>query len=128
MRTSTLPRLTLVLSLVALCGLAFGVTVRAEAKKPRAAKPSKTSAPDCKKDEDCILVSDDCCSCNQGGKARAIPKKQKDAYEKERKKRCAGTECIEMMSQDPSCSQHPFCGAGICELGDAPGGDSAPAP
>ena len=35
----------------------------------------------------------------------------------ERKKRCADAACTEMMSEDPSCSAHPFCGAGICELG-----------
>ena len=63
-------------------------------------------------------MPDDCCSCNQGGKQRAIPKKQKDSYEKDRKKRCADTQCMEMMSQDPSCSQHAFCAAGICELSD----------
>jgi hypothetical protein len=99
--------------------VSFGAAWRAEAKRGHSAKAAPSSAPDCKKDTDCVLVPDDCCSCNQGGKARAIPKKQKDAYEKERKKRCAGTECIEMMSEDPSCTQHPFCGAGICELGDS---------
>ena len=57
-------------------------------------------------------MADDCCPCSQGGKARAIPKKQKDTYEKDRKKRCADTACTEMMSTDPSCSQEPFCGAG----------------
>jgi hypothetical protein len=64
-----------------------------------------------------VLVPDDCCPCSQGGKQHAIPKKQKETYEKERKKRCTDTACTEMMSDDPSCSQHPFCGAGICELG-----------
>jgi hypothetical protein len=88
----------------------------AEAK--RHAKAPAASADDCKKDADCVAVVDDCCPCSQGGKQRAIPKKQKDSYEKDRKKRCADTQCMEMMSQDPSCSQHAFCGAGICELGD----------
>ena len=64
------------------------------------------------------------------GKARAIPKKQKDTYEKDRKKRCAETACTEMMSEDPSCTQVPFCGAGICELGEpanaAPKSSDAP--
>ena len=65
-----------------------------------------------------MAVADDCCPCSQGGKQRAIPKKQKDTYEKDRKKRCADTACTEMMSTDPTCTQEPFCGAGICELGD----------
>jgi hypothetical protein len=95
----------------------FGFGLGAEAKRARRAKPAPAATGDCKTDADCVLVPDDCCTCEQGGKQHAIPKKQKDGYEKDRKKRCAKTECIEMMSQDPSCSQHAFCGAGICELG-----------
>ena len=99
--------------LVAFLGFGLG----AEARRARKAKPAPAASTDCKTDKDCVLVPDDCCTCEQGGKQRAIPKKQKDGYEKDRKKRCAKTECIEMMSQDPSCTQKPFCGAGICELG-----------
>jgi hypothetical protein len=87
----------------------------AEARK---AKP-KAETVDCKKDTDCIAVADDCCPCSQGGKQRAIPKKEKDSYEKDRKKRCAAdTACTDVMSSDPTCSQVPTCGAGICELGE----------
>jgi hypothetical protein len=114
--------------LLALGAASFGVSVRTHAaknavKKGHAKAPAQTE--DCKTDKDCVLVADDCCSCAEGGKQRAIPKKQKDAYEKERKKRCGDTACTEMVSTDPSCSQRPFCGAGICELGDAPA-DAAP--
>jgi len=109
----------LLVSVAALIGLMLGAAWRADAKRSGGKGAAGSSAPDCKKDEDCVMVADDCCSCNQGGKARAIPKKQKDSYEKDRKKRCKDTECIEMMSQDPSCSQKPFCAAGICELGDS---------
>ena len=105
--------------LLVLGAASFGVSVRTQAaKKGHAKAPAQTE--DCKTDKDCVLVPDDCCSCAEGGKQRAIPKKQKDAYEKERKKRCAETACTEAVSTDPSCSQQPFCGAGICELGDAP--------
>ncbi len=107
-------------SVVALIVVASTLGLRLDAQAKRAHKPKSApaAAADCKTDADCVLVPDDCCSCNQGGKQRAIPKKQKDSYEKDRKKRCADTQCMEMMSQDPSCSQHAFCGAGICELGD----------
>lgn len=105
--------------LLVLGAASFGVSVRTQAaKKGHAKAPAQTE--DCKTDKDCVLVPDDCCSCAEGGKQRAIPKKQKDSYEKERKKRCGETACIEAVSTDPSCSQRPFCGAGICELGDAP--------
>src|SRR5262252_9279270 len=98
--------------------LILGLRLDAQAKKAHKPKAAPAAAADCKTDKDCVLVPDDCCSCNQGGKQRAIPKKQKDSYEKDRKKRCADTQCMEMMSQDPSCSQHAFCAAGICELSD----------
>jgi hypothetical protein len=110
---------------LSLAALISGASWMAEAKKHRAPKSSPAGAADCKTDADCTVVPDDCCSCNQGGKQHAIPKKQQAAYEKDRKKRCAESECIEMMSQDPTCAQRPFCAAGICELGDAPA-DSAP--
>jgi len=101
-------------------GASFGVSMFAEAKKGGGGKRAPAEVRDCKSDHDCVLVADDCCPCSQGGKARAIPKKQKDTYEKDRKKRCADTACTEMMSDDPTCTQVPFCGAGICELGDPP--------
>jgi hypothetical protein len=105
-------------SVVALIvALILGLRLDAQAKRTHKSKAAPAASTDCKTDADCVLVPDDCCSCNQGGKQRAIPKKQKDSYEKDRKKRCADTQCMQMMSQDPSCSQHAFCGAGICELG-----------
>jgi hypothetical protein len=111
-------RVRIFVALVALGAASFGVSFLAEAKHGRGKAPASTD--DCKTDKDCVLVPDDCCPCAEGGKQRAIPKKGKDAYEKDRKKRCADTACTEMASTDPSCSQRPFCGAGICELGDAP--------
>jgi hypothetical protein len=115
------------LAFAALGVASFGVPFLAQAKK---GKKAPASSADCKTDKDCVLVPDDCCPCSQGGKQRAIPKKEKDSYEKDRKKRCADTACTESVSTDPSCSQTAFCGAGICELGgDAPpAGDSPSAP
>jgi len=111
-------------------GATVGVSKLAEAKKRGGGNRAPADNRDCKTDHDCVIVADDCCPCSQGGKARSIPKKQKDTYEKERKKRCAETACTEMMSDDPSCTQVPFCGAGICELGEpansaAKSGDAA---
>ena len=114
-------RLFAVLAVVS--GVSFGFSFfahHAEAKKAKGKSAAAASTDECKTDKDCVLVPDECCPCSQGGKQRAIPKKQKDSYEKERKKRCGETACIEAVSTDPSCSQRPFCGAGICELGDAP--------
>jgi len=101
-------------------GGSIGVSMMAEAKKGGGGKRAPADNRDCKTDKDCVMVADDCCPCSQGGKARAIPKKQLADYEKDRKKRCADTACTEMMSTDPTCSQEPFCGAGICELGEPP--------
>jgi hypothetical protein len=101
-------------------GTSVGVSTPAEAKKGAGGKRAPADNRDCKTDKDCVVVADDCCPCSQGGKARSIPRKQLADYEKDRKKRCADTACTEMMSTDPTCAQEPFCGAGICELGDPP--------
>jgi hypothetical protein len=99
----------------------LGGATRAEAKRgrARAGRAPAAAAADCKTDKDCVVVVVDCCPCSEGGKQRAIPRKEKPAYEKDRKKRCEGTMCTEAVSQDPSCSQRAFCGAGICELRDS---------
>jgi len=113
----------LIVTVVAVAGFGLGQLAPAYAKKG-AHKSAKHSAPastdDCKKDSDCTVVPDDCCPCSSGGAQRAIPKKDKESYEKDRKKRCTGTMCAEVVSPHPSCAQRAFCGAGICELGDAP--------
>src|SRR5215813_9388426 len=98
MKTLRLRRLLMLCFLVGVLGLALG----AQAKRSRGSKSAPASTADCKTDSDCVLVPDECCSCNQGGKQHAIPKKQKESYEKERKKRCADAACTEMMSEDPS--------------------------
>ncbi len=133
MRAILSTRFRMFIVLAVLGAGSFSVSMLAEAANhtgKKTAKKGKTKGPagteDCKTDADCVLVADDCCSCQQGGKARAIPKKQKDAYEKDRKKRCADTACTEMMSTDPSCTAKPFCGAGICELGDSGSPPSPP--
>jgi hypothetical protein len=130
MRTFVSTRLRFVVVMTALGAASFGVSMFAEAAKKSAKGHAKApaSTDDCKTDKDCVLVIDDCCSCEQGGKQRAIPKKQKDAYEKDRKKRCADAACTDVMSTDPSCSAKPFCGAGICELGDSASPDAGSAP
>ena len=107
------------LQLALLTALALGAGLLgargAEAKHARKA-PAETV--DCKKDADCVAVVDDCCACSEGGKKRAIPKKDQSSYEKDRHKRCAGMACTEVMSQDATCAQKAFCAAGICELRD----------
>jgi hypothetical protein len=115
------------LSVLTLGAATLGAAFEAQARRGRAAhgKAPAAGAADCKTDADCALVVDDCCPCSEGGKQRAIPKKEKAAYEKDRHKRCAGTMCTEAVSQDPTCSQRAFCGAGICELGE-PAADGAP--
>jgi hypothetical protein len=54
------------------------------------------------------------------GLTHAVAKSVRDAYEKDRQIRCAGTMCTQMMSQDPSCAQQAVCRAGSCTLGDTP--------
>lgn len=115
--------------LASLAVLAGGAAL-AEAKPTRKAPTARASehqaagtrqaASHCKKDADCVLVPDDCCSCSEGGKQHAVARAARDAYEKDRQKRCAGTMCAQVMSQDASCAQQAVCRAGSCTLGDAP--------
>jgi hypothetical protein len=122
-----LPSLVLAGLVASFLAASLGGAPLAEAKRSRGGKgkASAAGAADCKTDADCVIVTDDCCPCSEGGKQRAIPKKERAAYEKARHKRCQGTMCTEAISQDPSCSQRAMCGAGICELGE-PAADVAP--
>jgi hypothetical protein len=127
MSRSISSRFRIFVALAALGVASFGVPFLAQAKK---GKKAPASTADCKTDKDCVLVTDDCCPCSEGGKQRAIPKKEKDSYEKDRKKRCTDTACTEQVSTDPSCSQKAACLAGICELSgdDAPAADAPAVP
>ena len=79
------------------------------------------SAIACRNDSDCTLVPDDCCPCSAGGRQRAIPAKDKEAYQRAQKERCADTMCAAVMSTDPSCSAtKAVCKSGTCALGGPP--------
>jgi hypothetical protein len=117
MNTRFLSTRSLIVGAVVAVGLMTGSWF-AEAQRSGLEKTTAGKAQTCKKDADCTLVPDGCCSCHEGGTQRAIPKKQQEAYEKERQKRCAGTMCAEVMSPHPSCSQPAVCHAGICALGN----------
>jgi hypothetical protein len=84
-----------------------------------AGKTSKAkTAPACRADADCVLVTDGCCGCNEGGKQRAIPAKAREGYEKKRHAACHNTMCPALMSEDPSCVvAHAVCKEGTCGLG-----------
>jgi len=84
-----------------------------------AAAPDAAAAPSaCRVDSDCVLVPDDCCGCTDGGKQKAIPKRDKTPHERARQARCAETLCAAVMSQDPSCAAvSAVCKEGKCTLG-----------
>jgi hypothetical protein len=78
----------------------------------------KAANPACRVNAECVLVAEDCCGCTGGGKQKAIPRKDKDSYERARQARCAGTLCPAIMSQDRSCSaSFAICKEGQCTLG-----------
>lgn len=108
-------------TVLSLGAVTIGAVVDAQAKKGASkGKAPAAGSTECKVDADCVAVTDECCPCSQGGKQRAILKKEQAGYEKDRKGRCKDQICTEEMSQDPSCTQRAVCLAGICELGDAP--------
>ena len=73
--------------------------------------PKKKAADtaECQVDEDCVLVTDGCCGCNEGGKQRAVPRKAREGYEKKRQALCKKTMCPQLMSEDTSCVGHAVC-------------------
>jgi hypothetical protein len=84
----------------------------------RAKKRAAVAAEVCKADTDCVLVTDGCCGCNQGGKQRAVLAGARTAYEKRRKSLCKQIMCPELMSEDPSCvAGHAVCKDGSCTFG-----------
>jgi hypothetical protein len=94
------------LSLMTAVFLVAGPSAEGRAKK--AAKASAEVA-ECQDDTDCVLVTDGCCGCNEGGKQRVIPRKARDAYEKKRGALCKNTMCPQLMSEHPSCVGRAVC-------------------
>jgi hypothetical protein len=80
-----------------------GTAAQGKPKKP----PADTA--ECQDDTDCVLVTDGCCGCNEGGKQRVIPRKARDAYEKKRGALCKNTMCPQLMSEHPSCVGRAVC-------------------
>jgi hypothetical protein len=98
--------------------LMVGVGIGLFAGLPAQGKPKKAvDTAECHEDADCVLVTDGCCSCNEGGKQRAIPKNARDAYEKKRQGMCKKTMCPQLMSEDQSCVGRAVCKEKTCALG-----------
>jgi hypothetical protein len=81
--------------------------------KPK--KPAPDTA-ECHDDTDCVLVTDGCCGCNEGGKQRALPKNARDNYEKKRHAMCKSTMCPQLMSEDKTCEARAVCKDKLCAL------------
>jgi hypothetical protein len=121
--TTRAGRASLLVVMVALVAtaVAFAGTPTSLSAAGSASAKSKATAAACRKDADCVLVADDCCPCTAGGKQRAIPAKDRAAYERARSEKCAETMCTAAMSTDPSCSAtKAVCKAGACTLGGPP--------
>lgn len=99
--------------LVLMVGLGIGLSAAVPAQG-KAKKPVDTA--ECHEDTDCVLVTDGCCGCNEGGKQRAIPKKARDGYEKKRQGICKKTMCPQLMSEDQSCEARAVCKEKTCAL------------
>lgn len=103
------------LLIVLVAGVAACVIAGSSAEGKGKKAPADTA--ECQADTDCVLVTDGCCGCNEGGKQRAIPKRAKDNYEKKRGSICKGTMCPQLMSEDQSCEGRAVCKEKKCALG-----------
>jgi hypothetical protein len=87
-----------------------GTAAQGKPKKP----PADTA--ECQDDTDCVLVTDGCCGCNEGGKQRVVPKKARENYEKKRQAICKKTMCPQLMSEDKTCEARAVCKNKVCAL------------
>ena len=70
----------------------------------------------CFADSDCIVVQNDCCGCNSGGKNKAIAGNYKDIWDRELGDKCKQIGCLSVLSQDISCFSNPVCENDLCTL------------
>jgi hypothetical protein len=70
----------------------------------------------CATDADCVLVTDGCCDCANGGKQRAVPKR---APRPAADPACKEVMCTMMMSTDPSCGKRAACLEHACAMREA---------
>ena len=103
------------LLMVLVVGVAVGVVAGAPAEGK--AKKAAADTAECHEDTDCVLVTDGCCGCNEGGKQKAIPKRARDNYEKKRHAICKKTMCPQLMSEHQTCEARAVCKEKACALG-----------
>lgn len=77
---------------------------------------------ECAVDSDCVKVAEGCCTCSSGGKARAMPQKEAQQWERNRAAQCKETACPAVISNDPSCKATPKCIKKQCVLQGLPEG------
>jgi len=72
--------------------------------------------PECSKNSECVSVAKGCCSCNSGGKNKAITTKQQAQWLAKLQQQCRSTICPSVISNDASCSAMAVCLNGKCQL------------
>ena len=71
--------------------------------------------PECKASAECVAEVEECCDCNHGGRLVAMVK-SKALSKAARAKKCKGTMCAAVLSNDPSCGKKAACVEGRCVL------------
>ncbi|MAA80650.1 MAG: hypothetical protein CL916_15445 [Deltaproteobacteria bacterium] len=67
--------------------------------------------------EDCILVNQNCCSCNSGGTQVAIHKQYEQDIMDRRDIICASMGCLTFINESPVCTaKKARCEQGICKV------------
>jgi len=70
----------------------------------------------CQVDADCTLISAGCCGCTSGGTQAAIASKNYESANARLASSCAAVSCIQVISDDPSCSKSAACVDNQCTL------------
>ena len=76
---------------------------------------SMISIEGCRSDSDCVIVNDGCCSCESGGKAKAVDHTSVLQWQQTQLE-CDLNLCNGSQSADPSCSKKARCVNNTCQL------------
>lgn len=89
-------------------------------KAEKAALGARAQSPlSCASDADCVIVPDGCCGCANGGKQKAVAKRDEAKVLAARRTSCKDVMCTMMVSSDPTCGKRATCLEGECAMRDA---------
>lgn len=70
----------------------------------------------CAKNDDCVVLTKGCCGCRNGGAVMAVSRMHARTIANKQREECADKVCMQVISNDASCSKEAACENGECVL------------